>query len=136
MKKEINGIWGIVLFMIPLLFPLLVVSGIGYGFFPKSALSLIQRDEWASFEFILNTDQSIKGLNVFTYLITNFSILFGLTYFITGIVFCIRRKNLPLIFFAIWIMGTFESHLISFAYGGGLTLLLISNYYDRKPEFV
>lgn len=136
LKKGINGKWGIILFMIPLLFPLLVVLGIGYGFFPKSALSLIQRDEWANLEFILKTDQSIQGLNAFSFLITNFSSLFGLIYFIIGIQFCIRRKKLPLIFFAIWLMGTFESHLISFAYGGGLTLLLISNYHERKPELV
>lgn len=133
LKKDVNGKWSVILFIIPMLFPLVLISAIGYGFLPKNTLTIIQRDEWANFEILLNTNQGILGLNAFTYLMTNFSLLFGLIYLITGILFCLRRKKIPIIFFAIWLMGTFESHVVSFSYGAGLILLLISNYHYRKP---
>lgn len=108
----------LLLVVLPFVVPVLIYFGITLGLFSENIIALIQRPDWL---MLLESNDKVLGLNIMTSLYSQFGLYFSACILLYLIVL-VKNVYIPIEFFAVWIMGVFESHLVTYSYGIPLLL--------------
>lgn len=125
------------LMFIPLIFPVLLVCLSYFDLIAEPIFQTVQRSSWMELVVFENARDLEVSLNTFIYLLTRYGFFYFCLFVVSCILFVKLRGPIPLAFFAIWLMGTFEAYIVSYSYGISIILMLIGsrNPVAKKNRF-
>ena len=117
----------ILLFFTPLIIPLTFVFLYNFKFIDTEYLNLVQRPDWLNILSLGDGKGSSIGLNSFLYLYSKFGNGLFILFVFSAFILFIEKRTISIAFFAVWLMGTFEAHVVTFAYGAPIVLFILLN---------